>query len=79
MKIYYTCEVCGEDIDAVEVDKVDEVRFGFDCLTGQEREDIIKIDESKNAMYVQSLCDSCIESLGLADEAPLFRATTHIH
>lgn len=79
MKIYYTCEVCGEDIDAIEVDKVDEVRFGFDCLTEQEREDIIKIDEWRNAMYVKSLCDSCIESLGLAEETPLFRVTTHIH
>jgi hypothetical protein len=79
MKIFYTCAVCGDGIDTIEVDKVDEVRFGFDCLTGQEREDIIKIDEANNIMYVKSLCDSCIESLGLADEMPLVRGVTHVH
>ena len=61
MKIYYTCEYCGEGIDMLEVDQVDEVRFGFDCLTMEERQDIIRLDETANAMHVKSLCDSCIE------------------
>ncbi len=68
MKIYYNCECCGDKIDILEVDEVDEVKFGFDCLTSEERQDIIKVDKLSNAMYVQSLCDSCIESLGLEDE-----------
>jgi len=68
MKIYYTCENCGEAIDMIEVDQVDEVKFGFDCLTAEERQDIIKIDSLANVMYVHSLCDECIESLGLANE-----------
>ena len=68
MKIYYTCENCGEAIDMIEVDQVDEVKFGFDCLTAEERQDIIKTDSLANAMYVHSLCDECIESLGLAPE-----------
>lgn len=65
MKIYYNCEHCGEAIDMIEVDQVDEVKFGFDCLTSEERQDIIKIDSVANVMYVHSLCDECIESLGL--------------
>lgn len=67
MKIYYNCEHCGEAIDMIEVDQVDEVKFGFDCLTAEERQDIIKIDPVANVMYVHSLCDECIESLGLVN------------
>ena len=67
MKIYYNCENCGEAIDMVEVDHIDEVKFGFDCLTAEERQDIIKIDSAANVMYVHSLCDECIESLGLVN------------
>ncbi|WP_371365631.1 hypothetical protein SRRS_03240 [Sporomusa rhizae] len=67
MKIFYTCEYCGEHIDTLEVDQVDETKFGFDCLTAQERQDIIKTDVTENAMYVKSLCDTCITSMGLDD------------
>ncbi|MBC8015186.1 MAG: DUF2757 family protein [Sporomusaceae bacterium] len=67
MKIYYTCENCGESIDMIEVDRVDEAKFGFDRLTAEERQDIIKTDSLANAMYVHSLCDECIESLGIAN------------
>lgn len=75
MKIHYSCACCGDKIDTVEVDEVDEVKFGFDCLTAEERQDIIKIDKLSNAMFVQSLCDSCIESLGLAEEEAGFPIT----
>ncbi len=67
MKIYYNCEHCGEEIDMIEVDQVDEVKFGFDCLTVEERQDIIKIDSVANVMHVHSLCDECIQSLGLVN------------
>ncbi|AIF50028.1 anti-sigma-F factor Fin [Pelosinus sp. UFO1] len=68
MKIYYSCEHCGDAIDTIEVDEVDEVKFGFDCLTAEERQDIIKVDLMKNTMYVHSLCDKCIESMGFFEE-----------
>lgn len=68
MKIYYTCECCGSPIDTLEVDRLDEERLGFDCLTEEERRDIIRIDSLTDSMYVQSLCDACIEELGLAEE-----------
>lgn len=65
MKIYYNCESCGEPIATIEVDTVDEKRLGFDCLTGDERQDMIKVDPLTNSMYVKSLCDHCIAELGL--------------
>ncbi|BBB91230.1 MAG TPA: DUF2757 family protein [Methylomusa anaerophila] len=68
MKIFYTCEYCGEPIDTIEVDEADEVKFGFDCLTDRERQDIIKTDASGNAMYVHSLCGKCITAIGLTEE-----------
>lgn len=79
MKIYYTCEYCGELIDILEVDKVEEAKFGFDCLTEEERQDIIKVDKNANAMYVHSLCDDCIQALGLAGEQPIFSPKNILH
>jgi hypothetical protein len=66
MRIYYSCDNCGEPIDTIEVDALDEARFGFDCLTGEERQEIIRFDEGSGTLYVQSLCDGCIEAMGLA-------------
>ena len=79
MKIYYSCENCGEAIDMVEVDQVDEVKFGFDCLTAEERQDIIKTDVAANAMYVHSLCDQCIELLGLENEEEASQSVSLLH
>jgi hypothetical protein len=79
MRIYYNCEHCGEAIDMIEVDQVDEVKFGFDCLTAEERQDIIKIDSLANSMYVHSLCDECIESLGLANEGEIQQGISLLH
>lgn len=73
MKIYYHCSCCGESIAELDLEQVDEAKLGFDCLTGDERQDIIKTDPSSNTMYVKSLCDSCIEVLGLDDEQQLWR------
>lgn len=71
MKIFYTCEYCGDHIDTLEVDQVDEAKFGFDCLTAQERQDIIKTDVTQNSIHVKSLCDACITSMGLDDNIML--------
>lgn len=79
MKIYYSCERCGEAIDMIEVDEVDEVKFGFDCLTVEERHDIIKIDSKSNKMYVNSLCDQCIRLLELGDEEKPSMASKILH
>ncbi|MDT8902803.1 anti-sigma-F factor Fin [Anaeroselena agilis] len=65
MRIHYSCDNCGEPIDTIEVTAVDEERFGFDCLTAEERQEIIRYDEVSGVLYVQSLCDACIEAMGL--------------
>lgn len=80
MKIFYACEYCGAHIDTLEVEEVDDARFGFDCLTGEERQDIIKIDSCTNSMYVKSLCDNCIVTLGVAEEGPFLPVNkTYLH
>lgn len=79
MKIYYHCEHCGDAIDMIEVDEIDEVKFGFDCLTAEERQDIMKIDSVANVMYVYSLCDECIEALGLTNKDEDELTTTLLH
>ncbi len=65
MRIHYSCDSCGRAIDTIEVDAIDEAMFGFDCLTAEERQDIIRYDEAEGVLYVQSLCDACIEAMGL--------------
>lgn len=79
MKIYYSCEHCGQEIDMIEVEQVDETKFGFDCLTAEERQDIIKFDAVTNTMYVHSLCDQCIELLGLGNEEDTFPKISLLH
>lgn len=71
MRIEYSCDICGQSIDAVEVDALDEAKFGFDCLTADERQEIVRYDAASGVMYVQSLCDGCIAAMGLADGMPV--------
>jgi hypothetical protein len=68
MKINYVCDWCGEAFDDLEVENIDENKLGFDCLNGDERRDLLKYDALTNSLKVLSLCDNCIEELGLADE-----------
>lgn len=70
MRIQYSCDICGQHIDAVEVDALDEAKFGFDCLTAEERQDIIRYDDASGVLYVQSLCDACIAAMGLEGGMP---------
>jgi hypothetical protein len=79
MKIFYTCDNCGKPIDSIEVDELDDVKFGFDCLTREERQDLIAFDAEANTMTVQSLCDVCIADLGYANEFNLINGTRFIH
>lgn len=66
MKINYHCEMCGVAIAAIDV-PYDEVKLGFDCLTSEERKDIISMDYQEDTLHVKALCDSCI--VGIDDEA----------
>ncbi len=69
MRIEYSCDICGQPIDALEVEALDEAKFGFDCLTDEERQDIVRYDAASGVLFVQSLCDACIAAMGLADRA----------
>lgn len=79
MKIYYTCEYCGQPIDTIEVAELDDKRFGFDCLTPEERQDIIKVIPETNEMFVQSLCDDCMAAIGGHAEETIVYSTRFVH
>ncbi|MCE5285923.1 MAG: anti-sigma-F factor Fin family protein [Pelosinus sp.] len=79
MKICYTCEYCGQPIDTIEVDELDEVKFGFDCLTQVERQDIIKFIPESNEMHVQSLCDDCMAAIGGQEEDTIVYGPRFLH
>lgn len=79
MKIHYSCDCCGEPIDILELDEIDEAKLGLDCLTGDERRDLVRFDAADNAMYIQSLCDCCIEAMGLGDPGYSPGGNRYIH
>lgn len=79
MIIRYICEYCEDPIGELEMDVVDEERLGFHCLTEEERKDIIKINEETNSMIVTSLCDKCIQMLGLDEEKLYARGMTFLN
>lgn len=66
MKVLYYCHNCGEFIDELTVDRVDEEKLGFNVLTSEEKEDIMKWSQSGNMLYVGSVCDNCYEDLRTA-------------
>lgn len=68
MKLIYECKRCGAAIATIRVDYVDEHKFGFDCLTSDERADIINMDYASDTMQVKALCDACVD----ADEGELY-------
>lgn len=65
MKICYHCDVCGADIADLDMAEVDEAKLGFDCLTGEERQDIINFDPVSGTMHVKTFCDACVTKFGL--------------
>jgi hypothetical protein len=79
MKIYYTCEYCGQSIDTIEVNVVDDKRLGFDCLTQEERQDIIKVIPETNEIFVQSVCDDCMAAIGGQEEETIVYSTRYLH
>lgn len=75
MKIHYYCERCGVEIAEIDV-PYDEAKLGFDCLTSEERKDIINKDLNGDALHVKTVCDSCMEE---SDEEPGGQAATFIY
>jgi len=62
LRIRYICECCRGLISELQMDRLDEERLGFTCLTAEEKEDIIRYDEKAGILTVTSLCDDCMES-----------------
>lgn len=71
MKICYHCAWCGADMAVLDVGEVDENKLGFDCLTSEEREDIINIDMHGNVMHVKALCDHCVSGVSISNNVAI--------
>lgn len=63
MRLLYYCHNCGDFIDEISVEQVDEQKLGFDRLTAEEKQDIIKSSKNGNMLYVGSVCDNCYHDL----------------
>ena len=63
MKILYYCHNCGDFIDELTVEQVNDEKLGFDLLTEDEKQDIIKWSKSGNMLYVGSVCDNCYQEI----------------
>lgn len=63
MRVSYICDCCESLIASIEMDSIDERKLGLASLTPEEREDIIKVGLDREAVYISSICDACIESL----------------
>lgn len=66
MRVHYHCDRCGYPVAQLELDAIDEAKLGLDCLTAEERGDIIAVDEA-GTMHIKTLCDRCIDGLGLSE------------
>ena len=80
MKIIYYCHNCGDFIDELSVDRLEEEKLGFDILTQEEKKDIIKWSKSGDMLYVRTIGDSChlhlndllAEEIGIQEESKLY-------
>lgn len=71
MKLLYYCHNCGDFIDELTVEQVEEEKLGFDLLTEDEKQDIMKYSRNGNMLYVGSVCDVCYNDLNnLAELEP---------
>lgn len=68
MHIIYTCAHCNAFIAEIDATGLTEVQLGFDCLTPEERQDIIKINPNSGIISVAAICDSCMENFERGQE-----------
>ncbi|MCK8817027.1 anti-sigma-F factor Fin family protein [Natroniella sulfidigena] len=57
MELIYKCPECQKIIDHLEIASLSEVELGFDILTEQEKEDIIK--RKADSVHINVTCDEC--------------------
>ncbi|MGI6096767.1 MAG: anti-sigma-F factor Fin [Dethiobacteria bacterium] len=78
MKATYICDSCQEVIGTIEDESLDEEKLGLSSLTLEEKEDIISYSD-KGTLIINSLCDYCIEELGLEASELKFIRPPEIH
>lgn len=77
MKIHYHCDQCGRSIDSLDMNVLDESKLGFDILSAEERRQMLYHDPVTGCLHVQSICDSCIDTLGVHVDAHIIAAAAN--
>lgn len=58
MKVTYICDLCGLPQETVEIGDVDLEKLGLHTLTPEEKEDIIKYNETQG-LLLYTICSDC--------------------
>jgi hypothetical protein len=74
MKVTYVCDRCGAIIGCLNLNEAELEQMDMDPLTVDLRQDIIKSTET-GGLFVYSLCDDCVDTMGLHEGGwPYLRA-----
>lgn len=69
MRLIYICDKCNSYIDEIELADIDDSLLGFNTLSNEERDELVKLDWNRQIGTVKSICDNCLNELaGSEDE-----------
>lgn len=68
MRLIYICDQCNSYIDEIEVSDFDESMLGFNALTMEEREELLKLDWDRQVGTVMAICDNCLAGLSRKED-----------
>lgn len=68
MRLIYICEKCNSYIDEIELLDIDESVLGFNTLTSEERDELVKLDWNRQIGTVRSICDNCLNELAESED-----------
>lgn len=69
MKVTYICDYCEEIVEEIEIQE-EIIEIELECLTGEERQDIMKMAQGR--IYFPSICNECMRELSLDQDLSLF-------
>lgn len=74
MRLIYICDQCNSYIDEIEIPDIDESMLGFNTLTMEERDELVKLDWDRQIGTVKAICDQCLNKLMETEEVPMQKA-----
>lgn len=62
MSVIYQCRHCGQKIGEVDHQFLDTTMLGFNELTAEEKQEMIRYEKNGN-IHVSAICDDCYDTL----------------